>query len=378
LVSRILAPVDSLPTLIAEEAALADAGRRARVWTGSPVTYALGASALVVVVDAGDRPQGSAVYAVDEVRLRPPVPDRVVAVLAARRGRLPIRGYVRLPQGCLPLGELRVVVYEFSNRPDAVSTFEQCRLSICEPLGFEMLDRVRPVSPMPLADIGWLELLPDDPIGALRRFVSGWFADVPEAGGVAQAAAASWAPVPSALAALYAAAAGRSEPLVGFNRIFTADQLEPAGGEWVVFGTECQGGWRLLMEAGEPNPAVMYDDLGQGPMMERDRLAGFLLQFLVCDAAVGSPYGGFAAVDREAAQRMVAELRPVPLQPLRWPADPTRLYVGRGVAVAICPALHGPATESEAAVVEVYAGSRHRAGLEPLREPGFDWEHFTG
>lgn len=133
---------------------------------------ALGASALVVVLDAGDRPQGSAVYAADEVRLRPPLPEEVVAVLTAGPGRLPIRGYARLPQGCLPLGELRVSMHGLSICADAATTFEQCRLTICEPLPFGLLDRVRPVSAMAPADLGWLELLPDDPIGAARGFVT--------------------------------------------------------------------------------------------------------------------------------------------------------------------------------------------------------------
>jgi hypothetical protein len=100
------------------------------------------------------------------------------------------------------------------------------------------------------------------------------------------------------------------------------------------------------------------------------RWAGFLVQFSLFDAAVGSPYGGFATVDRHATRDLIATLRPVPLQPLHIPADPTRLYAGPGVAVAI--------TDLEPDAVEVYAGSRHRAALRILREPGFDWEQFTG
>jgi hypothetical protein len=102
------------------------------------------------------------------------------------------------------------------------------------------------------------------------------------------------------------------------------------------------------------------------------------VQFSLLEAAIGSPYGGFAATDREAMQHLIAGLRPVPLQPLRWPADPTRLYVGPGLAVAICPTGRASTVDGEPDEFEVYAGSRQRAALRPLRQPGFDWHHFNG
>jgi len=249
----------------------------------------------------------------------------------------------------------------------------EVRLDIAERLPFSVLDRARPVPTVQPPDLSWLDLLPGDPIGALRGFVTGWFADVP-----AVASVELTAPVPAALAALYAAAAGRGEPLGAFNRIFTPDLLEPADDGRVVFGTECQGGWNLLMDPTELDPAVVYDDLGDGPVAERERLAGFLVQFLLCDAAIGSPYGGSATADSMAVRDLVTGLRPVPLQPLRWPADPTRLYVGPGLAVAICPALEESTMDMDPSIVEIYAGSRHRAALNMLREPGFDWQYFTG
>jgi hypothetical protein len=215
------------------------------------------------------------------VVLRPPFPDEVVAALTGRAGRLPLYGFVRMAEGCLPLGRLQVTMHG-TGRDSGTSSprFEVCRLSIGDRLPFSVLDRVRPVPAAPLPDLGWLALLPDDAVAALRQFVTGW------------------------------------------------------------------------------------------PVFERERLAGFLVQFSVCDAAIGSPYGGFATVEAEALRRLSAGLRPVPLQPLRWPADPTRLYVGPGLAVA--------AAEVEPGVFEIYAGSRHRAALRPLREPGFDWEYFNG
>jgi hypothetical protein len=330
------------------------------------VTYALGSAALVVTIEAGDRPDGSAVHAADQVILRPPFPDEVMAALTAKPDRLPIHGFVRVPEGCLPLGRLRVTMHRFSGAPGASqSRFEECHLLIGDQLPFSVLDRVRPVPTAQLPDLGWLDLLPGDPIRTLRQFVTGWFSDLPATISVAPAASA-----PAALAAFYEAAAGRCEPLGEFNRIFTPDLFESAGDGRVVFGAECQGVWNVLMDPAESDPAVIYDDLGDGPVVERERLAGFLVLFSLCDAAIGSPYGGFATVDRDAVRRLTAGLRPVPLQPLRWPADPTQLYAGPGLAVAT--AHTGPD------VFEIYAGSRHRAALRPLREPGFAWEHFTG
>src|SRR5262245_61153917 len=76
-----------------EQAALEQAGAPSTVWSDSPVTYALGPAALVMVIEAGDRPGGSAVDAADTVILRPPVPAEVVEVLTADRFPLPIRGF---------------------------------------------------------------------------------------------------------------------------------------------------------------------------------------------------------------------------------------------------------------------------------------------
>src|SRR5947207_621329 len=130
-----------------------------------------------------------------------PFPDEVAAALTGWPGPLPIRGFVRLPEGCVPLGGLRVMSYG-SGRAAGGSRprVEECRLLIEDRLPSRVLDRVRPVPAVDLPDLGWLDLLPGDSIGALRGFVTGWFADVPAATSVAPAA-----PVPAALAVLYAA-----------------------------------------------------------------------------------------------------------------------------------------------------------------------------
>jgi hypothetical protein len=243
-------------------------------------------------------------------------------------------------------------------------------LNIENPLSFPVLDRVRPLPSTGLCGLGWADLLPDDPIGALRGFLIAWFADMP-AGRTAPRADSDRG-LPKALAALYETAAGRQELLGGFNRIFTPEQFRVADDGRVVFGAECQGVWNVRMDPAEPDPVVVYDDLGAGPVAERERLAAFLVQFSVCDAAIGSPYGAWGFAHAEGLEQMVASarLRPLPLAPLRWPADPTQLYVGAGVTVA--------AARMNADAFTIYAGARQRAGLLPLRDATFEWETFTG
>ena len=103
----------------------------------SSATYVLGLAALVVVIDPGDRPGGSAVHAVDEVILRPPIPEDALAALTGVPEGLPILGFARVPEGCLPLGRLRVTSHSSAWAPDRLqSTFEDCHLSIENPLPF--------------------------------------------------------------------------------------------------------------------------------------------------------------------------------------------------------------------------------------------------
>jgi hypothetical protein len=363
--------VSAVWVAVEERDALAAAGTVSRVWRASSATYVLGPAALVVVIDAGDRPGGSAVHAVDEVVLRPPIPEDALAVLTGGPQGLPILGFARVPEGCLPLGRLRVTSHSSAWAPDrSQSTFEDCHLSIQNPLPFPVLDRVRPLPSAQLPGWAWVDLLAGDPIGALRGFLTAWFADVPAV--TPASPAGPRRELPHALTALYEAAAGRPEALGSFNRIFTPEQFRAADDGRVVFGTECQGVWNVLMDPAESDPAVVYDDLGAGPVAERERLGGFLVQFAVCDAAIGSPYGAWGFAHEEGLQQLVgaAGLRPVPLAPLRWPADPTHLYVGAGVAVAA--AQLGPDA------FQIYAGARQRAGLLPLRDISVEWEHFTG
>jgi hypothetical protein len=115
---------------------------------------------------------------------------------------------------------------------------------------------------------------------------------------------------------------------------------------------------------------VWYDGLADEPRAEREPLSRFLLQFTLCEAAFVGPYGGFAAIGSEQAQQLVALLRNVPLQPMRWPSDPTHYYVGQGVVAMVC--------DTGDDTFEVFLGSRHRSALRSLRDPGFTWQSFSG
>jgi hypothetical protein len=346
----------------------------------------------VIIIEAGDRPDGSGVHSFDRVMLRGPFPHAVAEALDPRPDdKRVILGFVRLPEGCLALGRLHIGSAAFSVLDDAGRSrrMEECGLGIAERLPFDVLDLVRPPSfPPSLPDVEWIKLLPRDPVRALRGFMAGWFADVPP---LRDDSGAATLPLPAPLLEFYRTVAGRRELLGGFNRIYTPDEVLPyESGEvedgFVAFGTECQGGWDLVIDPAIDDPPVVYVGLADYPVVERERLSAFLLQFALADAAIASPFGGFARVSGDQMRQLVTPLRQVPLYPMRWPTDPTYLYVGPGLVVSACldvlPVMRswsmGGRLDTDRDVYEVHVGSRHRAALRCVREPGFRWEHFTG
>jgi hypothetical protein len=356
------------------------------------VTYALGPAATVIIIQAGDRPDGSGVHSFDRVVLREPFPPAVAEALDPRPDDNRVHlGFVRLPEGCLALGRLRIGSAQFRTLDGAGRSMrmEECSLQIVERLSFDVLDRVRPPCfPASLPELEWIKLLPRDPVRALRGFMAGWFADVPP---LHDDSGPAKVPLPAPLLEFYRTVAGRRELLGGFNRIHTPDEVLPYGpGEvedgFVAFGSECQGGWDLVMDPTIDDPPVVYVGLADYPVVERERLSAFLMQFALADAAIASPFGGFARVSGEQLRELVKPLQQVPLYPMRWPADPTYLYVGPGLVVSACldvlPVMRswsmGGRLDSDRDSYEVHVGSRHRAALRPIREPGFRWEHFTG
>jgi len=144
---------------------------------------------------------------------------------------------------------------------------------------------------------------------------------------------------------------------------------------YVTFGAECAGVWRLLLDPTIDDPPVFYDHdwphydgRDDRWTRERERLSAFLLQFVLTDAAVASPFGGLAFVDAAQARRFTESMRLVPLQPTRWPTDSTHLYVAAGLVALVC--------QDDPEWLQVYVGARRSGWARPVREPGFVWESF--
>jgi hypothetical protein len=313
-----------------------------------------------------------------------PVPPAASVYLADERRTGPfVLGFVRLPQGCLALGPMHVGMVRFDHLPDGWDPFDrgpvpgavvEAGLSLTERLPFDLLDQVRPTPVVPTPSLDWLPLLPADPVRALAAFVAGWFADLPPATDPtdpAEPTDPAAVAVPEALAGFYRAVAGRCEILGYHNRIHHAGALrhdEQTG--LVEFGVECQGGFWLLMDPTDPDPPVAYGGMAEELVTEREPLSGYLLQFLLSQQAHAAPFRAEARLEQAQAQRLVAPLHPVPLQPMRWPCDRTYLYAGPGVVAMVA------IDADDTAWVSV--GSRSCSALAPFREPGFTWSSFNG
>lgn len=356
--------------VVSESAAVASVGPGAVVYRTEHATYAVGAKDLVVVLEPGDRPGGTGVQDFEHVVLMPPFPgtvlERLAVVLDQERQ---IYGFVRLPEGCVALGPLHPGMREFHDVSEA-SVLLTARLSTRERLPYPLLDRVRPTPVVPAPSLAWLDRLPADPAAALGAFVDAWFADVPPVTGTPGVAAVA---VPRPLAEFYRLAAGRREVLGGDNRILRPDELrrdEFTG--LVAFGVECQGGFWLLMEPAADDPLVHYGGLTDELLTSREPMSGFLLQFVISEQSYVVPYHGYATVGRAEARRFVTSMRRVPLQPMRFPTDPTFHYVSADGFLAEVSVL------DEDDKVQLSVGARHRHALRTVRDPGFEWCSFNG
>ncbi|WP_239082371.1 hypothetical protein [Actinoplanes teichomyceticus] len=329
-------------SVIAEPEALALAGPGATLLTGADAAYAVGRDAVVVIGRSEDT---------TEMILPGPFP-RLVEERLAGMLRPAVHAFARLPGGCLTLGVPRAT--ELGYRRGAL---HDIRLRFEAPIPPELLGRVTP-------GVDWLDRVPSDPIGAMERFVAGWFAEVPAPGPPPLAAE-----LPTALRAFHRAAAGRPEVYGRSSRILP--EPAPARPDGLIpFGHEGDGVFTLLREPDGDDPRVYYDGLGDRLLPERDRLCGFLLHSTLARAAMDGPLGGMAFVDRAQARRVVAPLRRVPLRPMRWPSLFSRCYAGPGTVVLL--------GADEADWLEMYVGVRHPALLRRLRKLGLDWESFTG
>lgn len=94
-------------SVVPERVAVDAAGPNAEVVHGDGVTFAYGADALVVIVDAGDRPHGNAVDNANTLMLREPLPSEATEWISSKnKSNQPLFGFVKMADGCLALGEL--------------------------------------------------------------------------------------------------------------------------------------------------------------------------------------------------------------------------------------------------------------------------------
>ncbi|GAA2485663.1 hypothetical protein [Winogradskya humida] len=341
--------------LASEQAALAAAGVSPQRFTLPHATIILGDQALVVIVDAGDRPGATAVRDAGEIVLSGVLPGPVGSGLGyfnADGARL-VLAYIRLPDGLLPVGPARVaslsgthdgIVFGAALRPATRLTYDQ-------------LDLVRPAPAVPLEDTAWLDLMRTDRIAALRAFIATWHAATP-AGPVAYAPPTD---APEPLRTLYEAAEGRKSVLGAQNFLRPPAELTTDNG-WVAFADENQGAFVLEHRTGDPDP-VVRDEI--------ETLSGVLLQFVLFEASFTSPMtvSGFLSDDELA--RLTALLRRVPLGPASWIGGPARLYAGPGLIVAA-----DRTGDPDGQLVTV--GANHRAALRPLRDLDLPWFDYDG
>ncbi|KUL29884.1 hypothetical protein ADL15_26445 [Actinoplanes awajinensis subsp. mycoplanecinus] len=333
--------------MVGEPEALALAGPGATLLTGAGAAYAVGSDTLVVI---GGGVSGEAHAAAEEMILPGPFPELIEERLAGML-RPVVHAFARMPDGCLALGAAQAT--ELSYRRGAL---HDIRLRFEAPVPSDLLGRVPP-------GMDWLDLAVDDPVGAMERFIASWYAEIPERRETPAAAG-----LPTALRAFHRAAAGRPEVYGLTSRIYP----EPFAGhpeELITFGQDGDGVVTVLMEPDGDDPRVYYDGLSDRLLPERERLSRYLLHATLARAAMDSPLGGMAFVDRPQARRVIAPLRRVPLQPMRWPSLFSRCYAGPGTVVLI--------GEDDADWFEMYVGVRRPGLLRRLRKLGLDWESFT-
>ncbi|PZG11320.1 hypothetical protein C1I95_27330 [Micromonospora craterilacus] len=356
-------------SVVPERVAVDAAGPDAEVVHGDGITLAYGADALVVIVDAGDRPHGNAVDNANTLMLREPLPSETTQWINSTNKSKPLLGFVKMADGCLALGELYQATSTYRGMNPFTGeqgTLTSATLTWGDRFSPELLDKVRPTPTLPVPGIDWLDDVPQDLTRALRSFLTAWYADVPVPPAAPQRAAMK---LPAPLLAFHDIVAGREELLGRQDFIEPLDEIEYAeDAPLVVFAAENQGVWVALIDPTDDDPIVWYDG-GPQRLRERERLSGFLLQFALNEAVSTSPFGGFATVTPEVLDRFVEDLVPVPLQPMRVPGDPTRHWVA--------PGLVAMAADYGDSGIWLSVGSRQRSALRPLRTR-LDWERFNG
>ncbi|GII33561.1 hypothetical protein [Planotetraspora mira] len=361
--------------VVPESDVLTLAGLGARIYRMPLASYVLGPDAFIVIVEPGDRPDGTAVQHRELLKLAGPFPDEVHTYLyndlMGTAGHRPettpsaLHGFVRVREGCQPLGPLKYCGGSYDPTEERLIEYQ---IHLEQVLPFEVLDRVRPLFPAPPPPrTSWLDLLPDDPVAATHEFVTDWYADVPTDESHAEA---SHIPIPAPLAAFYATVAGRKEVLGRQDPLFPLHKLRLDKDGWLEFGAENQGGFVLAIDPTATDPAVSYRYWTDEPIIDPHPLSTFLLLFALYEASFAGPYLAFAHLTTEEAQRLTYGLRRVPLRN-RWvPSTDTEFHVGNGLVVQLTP--------REDSTWYAYTSARHRAHLEALRHLDIRWGIFEG
>lgn len=353
-------------TPVPEAVALAAAGQPARIHHTSHATYAVGPAGLVVLVEPGDRPDGTAVRERGRLCLTGPFPEEVnTLLLASSRERWDepvVHGFVRLPGGCLPLGTL---THEAGGYDPDGGTVLEYGLGLDHPLPFDVLDQVRPVSAAPRTPgTGWLDLLPHAPVEATSAFIADWYADLPAPGHHEPPALA----LPGPLCAFYRAVDGRDELLGCQDRITPPTRLRRLDDGSVAFGSENQGGFTLAIDPTLDDPPVHYLGWADEPVRDPLPLSMFMLLFAVREASFTGPCHASGSLDEGQAQALTRGLRRVPSGGWLLGRN-AEFHVGAGLVVQVYRGGRSP---------HVFLSARHRAQLAPLRAFDVAWYEFAG
>src|SRR5688500_7623942 len=116
--------------------------------------------------------------------------------------------------------------------------------------------------------------------------------------------------------------------------ILPSTRIRSAEGR-LVFGSVNEGGFELLIDTAGDDPDVWYSEAPGTAVATEQPLSGFLLQFLLGEAALVSPFGAFASVPADQQHWIERLLQRVPMSPVRWPTGPTSHYVGPGVVAMV-------------------------------------------
>ncbi|WP_103957150.1 hypothetical protein [Nonomuraea solani] len=300
-------------------------GASANTFTVGGAEVAIGPTGAVIVTDAVDDPAAGGVWSSTEFKLIGPMPgilaERFLGVkedfdwLSWERPQRPwpIHLFVRLEGGSLYLGPVDRVQSERTDDPGPL-VLGKCVLRIDPPLSFDVLDRVRPPSPVTaLPGLEWLDHVNGDRATALRLFIESRYP-------------------------LSHPAAPPATPSVPV--------------------------WSLDPSEDDPTVWTIVDD--EHRHAERERLSGFLLQFSLHEAMINAPYQAWSrTLPTPIVDELTGTLRRVPLKTWRYGS----FYVAPGLIACVT----GDEEEEEC---RVWFGATHRSLLRPLR--GIEWFLFDG